>query len=130
MSALTLSPSSRVIPFTPAAVRPMVRTSPSLKRIALPELANNMTSESPVVKATSIRSLPSRKSIAIIPLARGRENCWSDVFLTVPFDVAIKTVRSSLYSRIGRIARICSPAPKGNKFTIGRPLEVRLPIGI
>ena len=45
----------------------------------------------PSVSSTPISLFPSTRSIARIPLGQGRENSIKDVFLTVPFAVAINT---------------------------------------
>ena len=88
--AITSWPSATRMPRTPAAVRPIGRTSDSWKRMALPELAHSMMSHSPSVMATSTSRSPSWSSIARMPAVRGRENESSEVFLTVPSLVAMK----------------------------------------
>src|SRR5206468_2328572 len=80
----TFWPSSRFMPRTPRAVRPIGRTSFSSKRTALPESENSITSCSPSVSAAPIRKSPSSRSTAIMPALRGLLKSLSGVFLTVP----------------------------------------------
>ncbi len=87
---------------TPRATRPMERTSLSANRMHLPELENSMMSCLPSVRLTLTSSSSSGRSIAQMPLARGREYSDSGVFLTIPWRVAKKTNRSSGNSRTGR----------------------------
>ena len=91
MSEITRWLAPKRMPRTPLAVRPMARTSDSLKRAALPALEHNITSLVPLVMAAPISVLSSSKSSAISPLGRGRENCSRAVFLTVPLAVAMNT---------------------------------------
>ncbi|MCY1181087.1 hypothetical protein D9M73_215720 [compost metagenome] len=63
-------PSARRMPRTPRAVRPMARTSDSLKRVTLPASENSMTSRSPSVMAAEISTSPSSSSSAIRPTLR------------------------------------------------------------
>ena len=103
----------------------MARTSFSLKQIALPLLLQSKTSCAPSVNSTPTNLSPSRNSTAIMPEARGRENSFNGVFLTVPFAVAKNTNLSSSYSRIGNTALMRSSLSNGNKLIIGRPRAVR-----
>ena len=66
------------------------------------------------------------RSSAIRPELRGRLNCSSGVFFTVPLAVAMKMKWSASYSLIGRMVVIRSSASSGNMFTNGRPLAPRL----
>ncbi len=75
--------------------------------------------------ATPTNLSPSRKSIAIMPFDRGRENSVKFTFLTVPCEVAINTFLSSTKSRTGKIAVIRSFSCNGNKLTIGLPRDNR-----
>ncbi len=90
-SAITFCPSSRFMPRTPRAVRPIGRTSFSSKRTALPESENSITSCSPSVSAAPIRKSPSSRSTAMMPALRGLLKSFSGVFLTVPRLVAMNT---------------------------------------
>jgi len=72
------------MPRTPAESRPIARTSCSGKRIALPPLVTSTISRCPSVSATPTSLSFSRRSTAMMPLARGRENEVSGVFFTVP----------------------------------------------
>ena len=65
----------------------------------------------------------------MMPPTRGRENLDSEVFFTVPIEVAMKTKRSSSNSLTGRIAFIFSPSSSFNKLTIGFPRDPRPPCG-
>ena len=60
------------MPRTPRALRPIQRTSLQEKRTALPEVEVNNTSPVPSVMSTPINLSSASRSIAIIPLARGR----------------------------------------------------------
>ena len=79
------------MPRTPAAVRPIGRTSFSSKRIALPPLEHRMICSVPSVMSTPTRRSPASSSMAMMPAWRGRENASSEVFLTVPCAVAMNT---------------------------------------
>ncbi|CRO82531.1 hypothetical protein PAERUG_E6_London_17_VIM_2_12_12_00602 [Pseudomonas aeruginosa] len=87
---ISCCPLPRRMPRTPRALRPMMRTTLSAKRITLPALENSMTSLAPSVIAAAIRVSPSSSFSAIRPLLRGRLNCTSGVFFTVPKAVAMK----------------------------------------
>ena len=89
--AMTRCPSSRLMPRTPRAARPIGRTSFSSKRTALAASENSMTSCAPSVTAAPIKKSPSSKSTAMMPAFRGLEKSVSGVFLTVPSAVAMKT---------------------------------------
>ena len=88
----------------------MGRTSSSLKRMALPPLVNRITSRVPSVTATSTSWSSSRRSTAMMPEARGRENADSGVFFTVPSRVAMNTKCPSSYCLMGSTAVIFSPS--------------------
>ncbi len=83
------------MPRTPAAVRPIARTSPSGKRTALPPDEQSITSRVPSVMATPTSLSPGSRPTAMMPAMRGRENAESGVFFTVPVAVAMKTNLSS-----------------------------------
>jgi len=91
ISEITSSPSGSRMPRTPAAVRPIGRTSSSRKRIALPPDVQSMTSRVPSVIATPTSLSPGSRPTAMMPADRGRENAESGVFLTVPVAVAMNT---------------------------------------
>ena len=61
----------------------------------------------------------------MMPLARGRENAASGVFLTVPARVAMNTKCCSSYCLTGSSALIFSPSSSGSRFTIGLPRAPR-----
>ncbi len=126
---MTLAPSPNFMPRTPRAVRPITRTSLSLKRIALPMLLNNIISCSPSVRAVPTNSSSSSKSTAIMPLARGREKSFSFTRFTIELRVAINTMRSSSNSSTGKTEVMCSPSSNGKIFTIGLPRLPRLASG-
>ena len=65
----------------------------------------------------------------MMPLARGRENAESGVFLTVPCAVAIRTKRLSSNSLTAWTAVMRSPSPSCSRLTIGLPREPRLASG-
>ena len=88
-----------------------------------------MTSLLPLVSATSIKKSSTRKSIAMMPLARGREKSDKAVFLTTPLLVANTTNSVSVYSRTVSTALTRSFSSKGRRLTIGLPRELRLATG-
>ena len=85
----TQSPSLSVRALTPRAVRPMARTSFSLKRIAMPFLVATSRSSLPLVRRTQHSSSPSSKSMAITPPLRVVWNAESGVRLMTPLRVTI-----------------------------------------
>ena len=84
ISEMTSSPPGSRMPRTPAALRPIGRTSSSAKRMALPPL----DAQDDVARA--VGDVDADQPVAVLELdrddaaARGRENADSDVFLTVP----------------------------------------------
>ena len=79
--------SSRRIPRTPAAERPMERASLSLKRTARPVREARITSAFGASSCTSRIRSPSLMVMALMPAVRGREYASSGVFFTVPCSV-------------------------------------------
>ncbi len=79
------------MPRTPAAVRPIGRTSSSGKRMIMPSLVESSTSRWPSVRRAAITSSPSSSVMAWMPPARGCENAESSVFFTLPCLVAKST---------------------------------------
>ena len=73
---------------TPAASRPIARTSPSAKRASIPCAVAMITSSWPDEMSTQASSSFSSRVIARMPVERTRSNCSSGVFLTIPFVVA------------------------------------------
>src|SRR5882724_3778373 len=71
-AAMTSSPSSSSMPFTPPAPRPIGRTSSSEKRMIMPSLVAIMTSRWPSVRRAVITRSSSSRPIAWIPPARVR----------------------------------------------------------
>ena len=61
----------------------------------------------------------------MMPLARGRENADSGVFLTVPWLVAMNTKWSSSNCLMGSTALMRSPSSSGSRLTMGLPREPR-----
>ena len=84
---MTLAPSASFIPRTPAAVRPMSRTSLSTKVTILPLEEARLTNKEPVVCLTSNNISPSLNPIAIFPFCRIDSNSLISVRLTTPFSV-------------------------------------------
>ena len=76
------------MPITPAASRPMARTSFSSNRASMPWAVAMITSSSPVDTSTQASSSSSAMVIARIPVERTRSNCSSGVFLMMPLRVA------------------------------------------
>ncbi len=70
---MTASSPSIVTPRTPYAVRPIGRTSVSLKRIALPSFFERMISCVPSVRTASISVSSPSTPIATMPPRRGLE---------------------------------------------------------
>ena len=69
----------------------------------------------------------------MMPPLRGFENSSSEVFLTVPMDVAMNTYWLSGKVRAAPVRAsttlIFSPSCSGNMLTMGRPREPREPAG-
>ena len=74
---------------TPAATRPIGRTSSSANRASIPSAVAMITSSSPAETSTQASSSSSLIVIARIPVDRTRSNCSSGVFLIIPLRVAI-----------------------------------------
>ena len=96
---------------TPAASRPIARTSVSANRASLPLAVAMMTSSAPVDTSTQASSSSSAMVIARMPDERTRSNCSSGVFLTMPLRVArtryepgVKSL--SMIVAIGSFARL------------------------
>src|SRR5262245_8578059 len=89
-AAMTASSASTSMPLTPAAARPIGRTSSSLKRMARPCRVPRRTSRWPSVRRTAMTSSPSSRVIARIPPRCGREYAASSVFFTRPWRDAKK----------------------------------------
>ena len=121
------SPSSKKIPRTPAAVRPIGRTSVSSNQTAFPPLDAIIISD---VFLTPISSSSSRKERAIKPLVRIWPNADNVVRFTTPERVAKNKNSSSLNSLTGMIALMYSSWAISIILTIGNPLAVRPYSGI
>ena len=65
----------------------------------------------------------------MMPACRGRENASSEVFLTVPWAVAMNTNLFSSNSWTGSTAVMRSSSCSGSRLTIGLPREPRLACG-
>ena len=96
---------------TPAAGRPIGRTSSSGKRAILPWAVATITSSLPVATSTQASSSSGAMVMAMIPLLRTFSNCSSGVFLTTPLRVAMTRNLPALKSgsvivAIGHLARL------------------------
>ena len=89
----TSSPARSFIPRTPAAARPIERTSSSRKRIAWPSFESMRMSSPPFVGMTFTSSSPSRRLIAMMPVRSEESYSLNFVFLTWPFFVVKKRKR-------------------------------------
>ena len=108
------------MPRTPVASRPMGRTSSSWKRMALPPLDEQHDFARPSVSADAHQAVVRRRrSTAMMPLARGRENADSGVFFTVPWLVAMNTKCSSSNCLMGSTALIFSPSSQRQQVDHG-----------
>ena len=76
------------MPRTPAAARPIGRTSSSWKRIACPDRDTITMSSSPLVGMTRTSSSSSRSSRAMMPARSDESYSVKRVFFTVPCRVA------------------------------------------
>ena len=117
---------------TPAASRPIGRTSVSWKRAILPMAVAMMTSSWPVATSTQASSSSSSRVIAMIPVERTFSNCSSGVFLTMPRRVASTRYVPALKSGRVIVAIGTSPASTWTpgRLMIGMPLAWRLASGI
>ncbi len=70
------------MPRTPAASRPIARTSSSLKRMVMPLRVTSKRSSSPDVATTRTSSSPSRRLMAMKPSRRDLSYSLSAVFFT------------------------------------------------
>ena len=131
----TQSPSSlNLIPVTPRAFRPIARTSPLLKRHAMPFAEERMISSAGSTSAAPIRSSPSSMESARMPILRRWQNWLSGVFLMTPHLVAIAMQSSSFSSNIFflivSMVRICSFGSSLMRLMMAFPFPVRAPSGI
>ena len=76
------------MPRTPAAARPIGRTSSSLKRIVMPLRLTMKMSSVPLVSMTLTSSSPSRRLMRDQAVAAAVSYSLNVVFLTVPWRVA------------------------------------------
>ncbi len=113
------------MPRTPAAARPMGRTSSSLKRMVWPERLTMKMSSPVVVSMTRTNSSPSRRLRAMMPSRRDESYSVNTVRLTWPSRVAKNKKRSPTNVRVSMMARIVSPATSGSRLTMGMPFAVR-----
>ncbi len=81
------SPSRKVIPLTPYAVRPTALTSFTENLMLMPSFVPKIISSFLSTSLTPINSSSSLKDMAIIPVFRLLSYSESSVFLTVPFFV-------------------------------------------
>ena len=146
-AATTVSPLSKVMPFTPPAARPMLRTSDSQKRMLMPPWVMRTTpspgSVSPVLPRVSLTSMsvsPGSMPMAMMPPLRTLPNSLSVVFFTVPCCVAKKSspgccqVMLSLFASsldwMRMRAAIFSFAWSSSRLAMLRPFEARPMSGI
>ena len=117
---------------TPAASRPMARTSDSAKRASLPLAVAMITSSLPVDTSTQASSSSSAMVIARMPLERTRSNCSSGVFLMMPLRVASTRYEPAVKS--GRVIVAIGTSPDSTwtpgRLMIGMPLACRLASGM
>ena len=125
----TLSPwrASRM-PITPAASRPMARTSFSLKRAMRPCGVASTTSSSPDETPTHASSSSSATVIALMPVDRTRSNCSMGVFLITPPRVAMTMLWP--FSKFGIVTIASTRSFGGSSWTpsrlmTGMPFDVR-----
>ena len=121
------------MPRTPVDLRPLkTRTSVVGKRIARPARVTSMTSSSSAQMRAFTSSIPSGRSMAILPLRLTLVKSLSALRRTSPAVVA-KTICRSFHSSSGRstgmIAAIDTPVGIGRMLTMALPLEVRPPWG-
>ena len=89
---------------TPAASRPIARTSVSAKRASLPSAVAMMTSSWPAATSTQASSSLSARVMARIPDERTFSNCSSGVFLMIPRRVAMTRYVPALKSGTTSVA--------------------------
>ena len=117
------------MPRTPAAVRPMKRTSSSEKRIDWPCTVARTMSFFPSVSITHCSSSPLCSLTAMSPPFRRVSNSLCRVFFTTPCRVAMKRYRSSRNLRIARTALTTSPDSIWIKLITAVPRAWRLASG-
>ena len=117
---------------TPAASRPIGRTSASEKRASLPCAVAMMTSSLPVETSTQASSSSSLRVIARMPDERTLSNCSSGVFLMTPFRVARTRYEPGVKSGSVIVAIGTSPESTWTpgRLMIGMPFAWRLASGI
>ncbi len=125
----TSSPSRSWMPFTPRAVRPMIRTCSSWNRMDCPDCVPRMMSCSPSVTRTLMRESPSLKLVAMIPVERTLAKAMSSVRLTSPWRVANTTYRWSVNSGMERRFTTFSSC-SSSTFTRALPRDAGPPEGI
>ena len=118
------------MPRTPEALRPISRTSFSLKRMAKPALVAIMISSVPVDGFTHSRLSSVFNFNAIKPLRRTFSKSVSAVFLIVPLRVTITRYLDEAISPIASRVVTFSFGANCKKFTSACPLAVRLPTGM
>ena len=117
------------MPRTPAASRPIERTSSSEKRIPLPFLVTIRMSSSPEVNTALTSSSLSRSAIAMKPSLRDLSYSASAVFFTCPNFVANIRYPPDSKSLVATSAWIVSSGASGSRLTAGVPRAVRSFIG-
>ena len=120
------------MPITPAASRPIGRTSSSAKRAIIPSAVAMMMSSLPLDTSTQASSSLSWIVIARMPVARTRSNCSSGVFLMCPRRVAM--TRKWPGSKFGSTMVAIGTSPVSTctpgRLMIGMPFAWRLASGI
>ena len=126
------SPLLNFIAVTPEAVRPISRTSVSLKRIDWPPRVTSDSSSPLPTKRAEISESASLSVIAIRPLRRTSLNEAASLFLATPFWVNIIKLQSPSQSslRTASTEVTFSSELRGKKFIIDLPRVAFLPSGI
>ena len=126
----TSSPSSRVMPLTPYAVRPIERTSLSGKRMLMPCAVERRMSLVPSVIMTLTSSSPSSIPSAMMPAVRTLLKAVRSVFFTTP---RLVTKNTNLFSSNSRVTRTCASFSSWaicTRLMMALPRAVRLAAGI
>ena len=114
-------------------MRPICRTSLSLKRIACPLWVTKSTSSPAPTNLVEIRESPSFRVIAIKPLRLTSLKADASDFFTTPLRVTISKLQSPSSQaplRTGSTEVTCSSLPSERKFMMDLPFVARRPSGI
>ena len=124
------SPSASRMPRTPAALRPIDRTSLSRKRMHWPRRDARKISRQPSVYTTPISSSSSARLIALRPTFRTFRKSSIGVFFTTPRFVAMKRYASARSLGSGITAVTFSPGRSCRRLTVAVPRACREASGI